>query len=106
MGFNRTNSINNIRLPWFRVHIVILNDPGRLISVHIMHTGMLASWSGLIVLYELLITFDPTDRSLNPCWRQGSYVIPFISRIGAISSLYSWSREDKLNLSHFGLMKQ
>ena len=68
MGFNRTNSINNIRLPWFRVHIVILNDPGRLISVHIMHTGMLASWSGLIVLYEL-ITFDPTDPAYNPCWR-------------------------------------
>ena len=63
-----------------------------------MHTGMLASWSGLIVLYEL-ITFDPTDRSLNPCWRQGSYVIPFISRIGAISSLYSWSLGIKLNYS-------
>ena len=98
MGFNRTNSINNIRLPWFRVHIVILNDPGRLISVHIMHTGMLASWSGLIVLYEL-ITFDPTDPAYNPCWRQGSYVIPFISRIGAISSLYSWSLGIKLNYS-------
>ena len=96
MGFNRTNSINNIRLPWFRVHIVILNDPGRLISVHIMHTGMLASWSGLIVLYEL-ITFDPTDPAYNPCWRQGSYVIPFISRIGLISSLYSWSLGIKLN---------
>ena len=27
-------------LPWFRVHTVVLNDPGRLISVHIMHTGM------------------------------------------------------------------
>ena len=35
LGLFRTNSINNIRLPWFRVHIVILNDPGRLISVHI-----------------------------------------------------------------------
>ena len=98
LGFNRTNSINNIRLPWFRVHIVILNDPGRLISVHIMHTGMLASWSGLIVLYELII-FDPTDPAYNPCWRQGSYVIPFISRIGAISSLYSWSLGIKLNYS-------
>jgi photosystem II CP47 chlorophyll apoprotein len=63
-----------------------------------MHTGMLASWSGLIVLYEL-ITFDPTDPAYNPCWRQGSYVIPFISRIGAISSLYSWSLGIKLNYS-------
>ena len=44
-----TNS--KIRLPWFRVHIVILNDPGRLISVHIMHTGLPAGWSGVMVLY-------------------------------------------------------
>jgi photosystem II CP47 chlorophyll apoprotein len=63
-----------------------------------MHTGMLASWSGLIVLYEL-ITFDPTDPAYNPCLQQGSYVIPFISRIGAISSLYSWSLGIKLNYS-------
>ena len=63
-----------------------------------MHTGMLASWSGLIVFSEL-ITFDPTDPAYNPCWRQGSYVIPFISRIGLISSLYSWSLGIKLNIS-------
>ncbi|MFN7218559.1 hypothetical protein, partial [Microcystis sp.] len=25
-------------LPWYRVHTVVLNDPGRLISVHLMHT--------------------------------------------------------------------
>ena len=54
------NSILKIRLPWFRVHIVILNDPGRLISVHIMHSGFAAGWSGVMVLYEL-ITVDPTD---------------------------------------------
>ena len=70
-----TNS--KIRLPWFRVHIVILNDPGRLISVHIMHTGLPAGWSGVMVLYEL-ITFDPTDPVYNPSWRQGCYLIPFI----------------------------
>ena len=23
-------------LPWYRVHTVVLNDPGRLISVHLM----------------------------------------------------------------------
>ena len=34
-------------LPWFRVHIVILNDLGRLISSH--------------ALYEL-ITIDPTSN--------------------------------------------
>ena len=26
-------------LPWYRVHTVVLNDPGRLIAVHLMHTG-------------------------------------------------------------------
>ena len=71
-----TNSILlvKIRLPWFRVHIVILNDPGRLISVHIMHSGLAAGWSGVMVFYEL-ITLDPTDPVYNPIWRQGCYVI-------------------------------
>ena len=49
----------------------IFNDPGRLID----------DWSGVMVLYEL-ITVDPTDPVYNPIWRQGCYVIPFISRIG------------------------
>jgi hypothetical protein len=25
-------------LPWYRVHTVVLNDPGRLIAVHIIHS--------------------------------------------------------------------
>jgi photosystem II CP47 chlorophyll apoprotein len=82
--------MNKIRLPWFRVHIVVLNDPGRLISVHIVHTGLVAGWSGVMTLYELVI-FDPTDPVYNPLWRQGCYVMPFISRIGVVSSLYNWS---------------
>jgi len=81
---------SKIRLPWFRVHIVILNDPGRLISVHIMHTGLVAGWSGVMTLYELVL-FDPTDPVYNPSWRQGCYLMPFISRIGVVSSLYNWS---------------
>ena len=88
--FIATNSILKIRLAWFRVHIVILNDPGRLISVHIMHSGFAAGWSSVMPLYEL-ITVDPTDPVYNPIWRQGCYVIPFISRISVIRSLYSWS---------------
>ena len=32
-------------LPWYRVHTVVLNDPGRLIAVHLMHTA-LSSWLG------------------------------------------------------------
>jgi hypothetical protein len=27
-------------LPWYRVHTVVLNDPGRLIAVHLMHTAL------------------------------------------------------------------
>ena len=46
-----------------------------------MHSGFAAGWSGVMVLYEL-ITVDPTDPVYNPIWRQGCYVIPFISRIG------------------------
>jgi len=54
-------------MPWFRVHIVILNDPGRLISVHIMHCGFVAGWSGVMLCYEL-ITVDATDPVYNPIW--------------------------------------
>ena len=90
--------MNSIRLPWFRVHIVILNDPGRLISVHIMHSGLAAGWSGVMVFYEL-ITLDPTDPVYNPIWRQGCYVIPFISRLGVYRSLYSWSLGIKLSIN-------
>ena len=100
--FIATNSIFKIRLPWFRVHIVILNDPGRLISVHIMHSGFAAGWSGVMVLYEL-ITVDPTDPVYNPIWRQGCYVIPFISRIGVIRSLYSWSLGIKQRINRINL---
>jgi len=87
-----TNSISlvKIRLPWFRVHIVLLNDPGRLICVHIMHTALVAGWSGVMTLYEQIIV-DPTDPVYNPIWRQGCYVMPFISRLGVVRSLYDWS---------------
>jgi photosystem II CP47 chlorophyll apoprotein len=85
-----TNSQAQANMPWFRVHIVILNDPGRLISVHQMHSGFVAGWSGVMLCYEL-ITVDATDPVYNPIWRQGCYGMPFISRIGVIGSLYSWS---------------
>ena len=60
-------------LPWFRVHIVILNDPGRLISVHIMHSALL---SGGMLFYEVIIV-DPTEPVYSPTWRQG-LLYPFI----------------------------
>ena len=33
-------------LPWYRVHTVVLNDPGRLIAVHLMHTSLVSGWAG------------------------------------------------------------
>ena len=54
-------------LTWFRVHAVVLNDPGRLIAVHLMHTGLIAGWAGSMAIYELAI-FDPSDPIFNPMW--------------------------------------
>jgi len=77
-------------LPWYRVHAVVINDPGRLISVHLMHTALVAGWAGSMALYELA-TVDPSDPVLNPIWRQGMYVLPFMSRLGVTSSWRGWS---------------
>ncbi len=77
-------------LPWYRVHTVVLNDPGRLISVHLMHTALVAGWAGSMALYELAI-FDPSDPVLNPMWRQGMFVLPFMARLGVTGSWGGWS---------------
>ncbi len=76
-------------LPWYRVHTVVINDPGRLIAVHLMHTALVAGWAGSMALYELAI-FDPSDMVLNPMWRQGMYVLPFMARIGVTGSWRGW----------------
>ncbi|NJN86192.1 MAG: photosystem II chlorophyll-binding protein CP47 [Leptolyngbyaceae cyanobacterium SL_7_1] len=77
-------------LPWYRVHTVVLNDPGRLIAVHLMHTALTAGWAGSMVLYELSV-FDPSDAALNPMWRQGMYVLPFMARLGVVNSWGGWN---------------
>ena len=77
-------------IPWFRVHIIIINDPGRLVSVHLMHRAFVTGWSDILILYELIVV-DSTDPIYNPIWRQGCYGIPFISRLGVLCSLYNWS---------------
>ena len=41
-------------LPWYRVHTVVLNDPGRLISVHLMHTALVS-----IVKFHLTLGNSP-----------------------------------------------
>ena len=73
-----------MRLPWFRVHIVVLNDPGRLISTHLMHTAQISKWTGSMMLYEILIV-DRMDIVFNPIWRQGCYVMPIVARLGVVS---------------------
>ncbi|MGK7917343.1 MAG: photosystem II chlorophyll-binding protein CP47 [Prochloraceae cyanobacterium] len=77
-------------LPWYRVHTVVINDPGRLIAVHLMHTALVAGWAGSMALYELAI-FDPSDPVLNPMWRQGMFVLPFMARLGVTGSWAGWS---------------
>jgi photosystem II CP47 chlorophyll apoprotein len=77
-------------LPWYRVHTVVLNDPGRLISVHLIHTALVAGWAGSIAFYELTV-FDPADPILNPIWRQGIFVLPFITRLGITQSWANWT---------------
>nr|AEW12964.2 photosystem II CP47 chlorophyll apoprotein [Colacium vesiculosum] len=77
-------------LPWYRVHTIVLNDPGRLIAVHLMHTALVSGWAGSMALYELAI-FDPSDSVLNPMWRQGMFVLPFMTRLGVTGSWGAWS---------------
>ncbi|WP_218081465.1 photosystem II chlorophyll-binding protein CP47 [Anthocerotibacter panamensis] len=77
-------------LPWYRVHTVVTNDPGRLIAVHLMHTALVAGWAGSMALYEVA-TYNPTDAVLNPMWRQGMYVLPFMTRLGVVNSWSGWS---------------
>ena len=67
------------------MHTVVINDPGRLLAVNLMHTALVAGWAGSMALYELAI-FDPSDPVLNPMWRQGMFVMPFMSRLGVTGS--------------------
>ncbi|CAN1363388.1 Photosystem II CP47 reaction center protein [Linum perenne] len=67
-------------LPWYRVHTVVLNDPGPLV----------AGWAGSMALYELAV-FDPSDPVLDPMWRQGMFVIPFMTRLGITDSWGGWN---------------
>jgi photosystem II CP47 chlorophyll apoprotein len=55
-----------------------------------MRTALVAGWAGSMALYELAI-YDPTDPVLNPMWRQGMFVLPFMSRLGVTSSWGGWS---------------
>ena len=43
-----------------------------------------------MTLYELIVV-DPTDSVYDPIWRQGTYVLPFITKLGVVSSIFGWS---------------
>ena len=81
---------SGMALPWFRVHAVVLNDPGRLLSVHLMHTGLVSGWAGSMLLNQHS-ALAPSDLVFNPMWRQGLYVMPFATRLGCTSSWSGWS---------------
>ena len=88
--FNALASVIAAKLPWFRVHIVVLNDFRRLVSIHLMHTSLVSGWAGSMALYELVI-LDSSDPIYNPIWRQGCYLVPFITRIGVMISIFGWN---------------
>jgi photosystem II CP47 chlorophyll apoprotein len=43
-----------------------------------------------MALYELAV-FDPSDPVLNPMWRHGMFVMPFMARLGITDSWGGWS---------------
>jgi photosystem II CP47 chlorophyll apoprotein len=55
-----------------------------------MHTALVAGWAGSMALYELAV-YNPSDPILNPMWRQGMFVLPFMARLGVTESWGGWS---------------
>jgi len=43
-----------------------------------------------MTFYELAV-FDPSDPVLNPMWRQGMFVLPFMTRLGVSQSWGGWT---------------
>jgi hypothetical protein len=91
-----------LRLPWFRPHVLLLNDPGRLIAVHCVHTGLIAGWAASMLLYELLV-IDGGDAVLNPSWRQGCFVLPFAARLGLPATTQDFGPRGGALLAHLAL---
>jgi photosystem II CP47 chlorophyll apoprotein len=68
-------------LTWFRFHAVVLNDPGRLIAVQIMHTSpFICGWLGSIAVF-------------NTMWRQDQLMLPVMDQLGVSSSWGTWKVE-------------
>jgi len=62
---------------------------GRLISVHLMHTALVAGWAGSMALYELAI-FDPNDPVLTLCGGKECSCCP-LWHLGVTQSWGGWS---------------
>jgi hypothetical protein len=54
-----------------------------------MHTSLVAGWAGAMTLYEMSV-FSPADPDLNPHWRQGLFLVPYMLRLGVNSSWGGW----------------
>ena len=73
-----------IAFPWFRVHTVVINDPGRLISIHLVHSSIILGWAGSITLFgysHLAGNFGPG------CWTSDESAIT--GTVQSISPSYS-----------------
>lgn len=42
-------------MTWYRVYTNVLNDPSRLVSIHKMHTALVAGWAGFSWFLILMI---------------------------------------------------
>ena len=78
-------------LPWYRVHTVVINDPGRLIAVHLMHTALVAGWAGSMALFWSWPPSTPATLCLIPCGGRDMFVLPFMARLGVTDSWGGWS---------------
>ncbi|XP_022895235.1 uncharacterized protein LOC111409415 [Olea europaea var. sylvestris] len=80
-------------LPWYRVHTVVLNDPDQLLSIHIMHTALVAGWAGSWeVEYHRRDCNKSGDLELRRCsW--GAYCVSGLCFLAAIWHWVYWDLE-------------
>jgi photosystem II CP47 chlorophyll apoprotein len=86
-------------LPLYWIHTVVLNDPGQLISIHVMHTTLVDGWAGSMTLYGLIV-FDPSDLVLDPMWGQDMFVILFMTHLAIKDSLSGWNIIEETVINH------
>jgi len=85
-------------LPGIEYTTVVLNDPGRLISVHCIPVprGRLGWFDGLVR------TGDFQRSDFKPMWRQGMFVLPFMARLVLPNSVVEryWRRSNRSVYGH------